>query len=105
MIIADNKLHFSFIICMVVLEYICFLDVIIYGTNVIGTPLSRRPLPNPNALLAVSKGMWSLGLCSNKIFHFLSSDANQHRWTCIVAVKWLLFTSAVMFHSGDDRCI
>ena len=33
---------------------------------------SWHPIPNPNALVAVRKGMWAVKLCSNKIFQFLS---------------------------------
>jgi len=29
-----------------------------------------------NALVAVSKGMWAVKLCTNKILQFLTADAN-----------------------------
>jgi len=32
-------------------------------------------LPNPNALVAVSSGMWAVKLCSSKILQFLTLGA------------------------------
>ena len=53
--------------------------------------------PNPNALVAVSKGMWAVKLCTNKIFQFITGGAGYHKLTCIMAIKrvvcwlgWLL---------------
>ena len=35
----------------------------------------QRLLPNPNALATVSKGMWAVKLCTNKILQFLTGGA------------------------------
>jgi len=35
----------------------------------------QRFLPNPNALVAASKGMRAVNLCTNKISHFLTGGA------------------------------
>jgi len=45
----------------------------------------QRLLPNPNALVAVSKGMWAVKLCTNKIVQFLTRGAGKHRLTCIMS--------------------
>jgi len=34
---------------------------------------TKRLLPNPNALVAISKDMWALKLCSDKILQFLTA--------------------------------
>jgi len=34
-----------------------------------------RLIPNPNALVAISKGMQAVKLCTDKILHFLSGSA------------------------------
>ena len=39
------------------------------------TPL-RTLMPNPYALVAISKGMWAVKLCSNKILQFLGGGAS-----------------------------
>ena len=39
------------------------------------TPLRRTLVSsNPNALVAVSKGMWPVKLCSDKILQFLTGE-------------------------------
>jgi len=38
--------------------------------------------PNPNALVAISKGMRAVKLCSNIILQFFTWDNGQHRLTC-----------------------
>jgi len=51
----------------------------------------QRLLPNTNVLVAVSKGMWAVKFCTNKILQFLTGGASWRRLTCIMAVKrWLL---------------
>ena len=47
----------------------------------------QRLLPNPNALVAVSKGMQAAELCTNKILQFLTGGACKLRLTLIMAVK------------------
>jgi len=54
------------------------------------TLLRIRLLSNPNALVSVSKGMWVIKLCTNRVLQFLTGGAIEHRLTCIVAVKQLL---------------
>jgi len=44
----------------------------------------QRLLPNPNALVAVSKGMWAVKLCTNEIVQFLTGGAGKHRLSCIM---------------------
>ena len=36
-------------------------------------------LANPNALVAVRKGMWAVNLCSNKILQFLTGGVGQSK--------------------------
>jgi len=45
-----------------------------FEDNTIGKKLQRL-LPNPNALVVVSKGMWAVKLCTNKILQFLTGVA------------------------------
>jgi len=44
-----------------------------YGTKTVQVTPMRSLLPNPNVLVAISKGMRALKLCSNKIFQFLTA--------------------------------
>jgi len=37
---------------------------------------SKHLLPNPIALVAISKGMWAAKFCSNKILQFLTGGAD-----------------------------
>jgi len=37
--------------------------------------------PSLNGLVAVSKGMWAVKVCSNKILQFLTDSAGKHRLT------------------------
>ena len=66
-------------------ELVClygFLD----GTEMVQVTLLRRTLrllPAPNVLVAISKGMWAVKLCFNKILQFLTD-----RLSCAIAVKW-----------------
>jgi len=48
-----------------------------YGDSVDNTveKNSSRLFHNPNALVAVSKGMWAVKLCANKILQFLTEGA------------------------------
>jgi len=45
-----------------------------FEDNTIGKKLQRL-LPNSNALVVVSKGMWAVKLCTNKILQFLTGVA------------------------------
>jgi len=45
-----------------------------------------------NALVAVTKGMWAVKLCSNKIPHFLTGSADWHRLVVVVVL-----VASVMF--------
>ena len=67
----------------------------------------QRLLLNPNTLVAISKGMRAVKLCTNKILPFLARDASWHRLTYIMAIKrWflLLFVCEcewISFFSGN----
>ena len=56
----------------------------------------QRLLPNPNALVAVSKGMRAVKLCTNKIRQFLTGGAGWRRLTCIMTV--IVVAAAVPRH-------
>jgi len=46
------------------------------GTETVQVTLLRRTLlPDPNAAVAISKGLWAVKLCSDKILQFLTGDA------------------------------
>jgi len=54
------------------------LDIDIDGTEAMQVTPLRRTLvsfPHPNVLVAVSKGMQAVKLCSNKILQFLTGGA------------------------------
>jgi len=44
-------------------------------------------LPNLNALVAISKGIWAVKLCTNRSMQFLSGHSSLCWLTCIMAVK------------------
>jgi len=44
-------------------------------------------LPNLNALVAISKGMWAVKLCTNRSMQFLSGHSSLCWLSCIMAVK------------------
>jgi len=46
-----------------------------FHNNLTITNWRRHLLPNPNVLVAVSKGMWAIKFCCNKILQFLTGDA------------------------------
>ena len=68
--------------------------VIRYGDsadNAVDVVVELQRLLNPNTLVAISKGMRAVKLCTNKILPFLAGDASWHRLTCIMAIKrWFL---------------
>ena len=51
------------------------------------TPLKKTFFPNLNVLVAVSKGMWAVKFCSNKILQFLTGSAGYAAFSCITAIK------------------
>jgi len=60
--------HFYYFVFLLILFYFLFFVFFCRGEL-------WCLLPNPNALVAVSKGMWAVKLCINKILQFLTGGA------------------------------
>ena len=62
------------------------------GTETVWVTLLRTStsFPNANALVAISRDMWAIKLCANKIFQFLTGGAGYRRLAYMLAVKWWL---------------
>ena len=58
----------------------------------------QRLLRNPNALVAVSNGMWAVKLCSNRIVQFLAGGAY-----CAVAARRCLLSCCVAVWARSGR--
>jgi len=53
-----------------------FITCLLHGDRVDNTIDELQHLvPSPNALVAASKGMWAVKLCTNKILQFLTGGA------------------------------
>ena len=64
------------------------------------TPFLQRLLPNPHALIAVSKGMWAVKICTNKIFQpQIQPYANiKLNWTVLSTKRTVMTYNRTLTH-------
>jgi len=74
-----------------VLFFMLLASYIRYGDGASNTVAESRSIffPNPNLLVAVSKGIREIKLRFNKILQFLTGVAGSHGLTSVMAVKQL----------------
>jgi len=53
------------------------LNILFLGYFLVdGTETVQVTIPNPNVLVAISKDMWTVKLCSNKILQFFTTSTS-----------------------------
>jgi len=68
-----------------------------YGDSVGNSLRTLVMSPWSKCTFAVSIDMWAVKLCFNKILQLLTGDADYHRLTYIMAVRWLLSWMSLNF--------
>jgi len=63
-------------------------------------PQKWSGVSSTSSLIAVINGVWAVKLCSNEIVQLLTGNADFHRSTCIMTVKWLLWFVRYVSESG-----
>ena len=92
-------------LCLFYVCYVILMSNLRYGDSVDNTfeNSSVFSLIQMHCLVvAVSKGMWAVKLCTNKILQFLTGDASWCRLTCVMAVKrWFLVVDLYVWITNE----